>query len=135
MKQLSFWQRVGVIGGVVFIDQLSKWLVTLWRPELIQLNQQMAFSQNFFGLSIEFWVMSTGILVFVLGMMVLRVPTAATLPAALLVGGGVSNWLDRWWLGGVRDWMEIPFIGLNNNLADYALTAAVLIWMWQNLSD
>ena len=135
MKQLSFWQRVSVIGGVVLMDQLSKWLVALWRPELIQLNQHLAFSQDFFGLGIEFWVMSTGILVFILAMMVLRVPAAATLPAALLVGGGLSNWLDRWWLGGVRDWMEIPGVGLYNNLADYAITAAVLLWLWQNLRD
>lgn len=135
MKPLSFWQRLSVIGGVVFLDQCSKWLVTVWRPELILLNQHMAFSQDFFGLGIEFWVMSTGILVFILALMVLRLPAAATLPPALLVGGGLSNWLDRWWFGGVRDWMEIPFIGLSNNLADYAITAAVLIWLWKNLSD
>lgn len=134
MRQLAFWQQISIISGVVVLDQVSKWLVSVWRPEQIQLNQYLAFSQDFLGLGPDFWLCSTGILLFVLLLMTLRLSQLATLSMALLLGGGLSNWLDRWWFGGVRDWLVIPATALKNNLADYVLVAAVVLWIWQNRS-
>lgn len=47
--------------------------------------------------------------------------------SGLFFGGAVSNLLDRWWLGSVRDWLPIPLVGMSNNIADYALAGAILL--------
>lgn len=131
--QLSFLQRLGIGASALALDQGSKWLVQRWRPDWLQLNQVGALSQDFFGLGTGFWLVLTGIVLIALSMVALRSTTLSSLPTALLIGGGLSNWLDRWLYGGVRDWLVIPGTALKNNLADYALTAAVVVWLWQNL--
>ena len=45
----------------------------------------------------------------------------------LILGGGISNLVDRVLFGGVRDWMTLPVLGLHNNLADWAIVLG-LIW-------
>lgn len=45
----------------------------------------------------------------------------------LFIGGAVSNIIDRIYFGGVRDWFPIPFVGLRNNLADWAIFLAVFL--------
>ncbi len=45
----------------------------------------------------------------------------------LFVGGAVANMYDRVVFGAVRDWLPIPFTGLVNNVADWALGAVVVI--------
>jgi len=52
---------------------------------------------------------------------------------ALLVGGGVSNVLDRLAFGAVRDWLPLPLLGLSNNLADWAITAGLAAVVWRAL--
>lgn len=48
--------------------------------------------------------------------------------SGLLLGGALSNIVDRIVVGGVRDWLIIPYTGLSNNLADYAIIIA-LVWI------
>lgn len=48
--------------------------------------------------------------------------------ATLVLAGGVSNLLDRLYWGGVRDWLEVPGLGIRNNLADWMITMGVLCW-------
>lgn len=44
----------------------------------------------------------------------------------MVLGGGLSNWLDRAVYGAVRDPLRVPFTSLNNNLADYAIFIGIL---------
>lgn len=44
----------------------------------------------------------------------------------LIIFAGVSNIIDRVIWGGVRDWVELPFFGMKNNLADMFLTASII---------
>jgi len=46
--------------------------------------------------------------------------------AGLILGGGISNTLDRIFFGGVRDWMTLPILGLQNNLADWAIVGGLV---------
>jgi signal peptidase II len=39
----------------------------------------------------------------------------------LLLGGAVSNIIDRLFFGGVRDFLPVPFVNIQNNLADWAI--------------
>jgi signal peptidase II len=47
----------------------------------------------------------------------------------LLLGGAVSNFLDRLLFGAVRDWLPLPLLSLSlkNNLADWAVCLSLLI--------
>jgi lipoprotein signal peptidase len=47
--------------------------------------------------------------------------------AVFFLSGALSNLLDRIWLGGVRDWLTLPFIGLKNNLADYYIGVSSIL--------
>lgn len=47
-------------------------------------------------------------------------------PAVILIlAGAISNLIDRIVWGGVVDWLPIPFLGLKNNLADWAIFIGV----------
>ncbi len=46
--------------------------------------------------------------------------------AGLILGGGISNLIDRIMLGGVRDWITLPAFGIQNNLADWAIVFGLI---------
>ena len=66
-----------------------------------------------------------------------RLRTTEIIALTLVFGGGVSNLMDRFWLGVVRDFVVIGVGRLRTgvfNLADVAITAGGLLWLlttWQ----
>lgn len=46
----------------------------------------------------------------------------------VLIGGTVSNLLDRIIYQGVQDWLPLPFVSLSNNLADWMICFC-LVWL------
>lgn len=44
-----------------------------------------------------------------------------------ILGGGLSNILDRLFIGAVRDPLVVPFTNLHNNIADYAIFCGVTL--------
>lgn len=55
------------------------------------------------------------------------------LAAGVLFGGAISNVMDRVLFGGVRDWFPLPFVHLNNNLADWSICFAIMYLFWQEV--
>lgn len=51
--------------------------------------------------------------------------------SGLFWAGVVSNLLDRILLGGVSDWISLPYIELKNNLADFYLSIALMLLIIQ----
>jgi lipoprotein signal peptidase len=47
--------------------------------------------------------------------------------AGLFWAGVVSNLLDRILLGGVIDWISLPYVEIKNNLADFYLAIALIL--------
>lgn len=47
--------------------------------------------------------------------------------AVLFFAGGLSNIFDRLVVGGVRDWLPIPYTGLYNNFADWYIAIALIL--------
>ena len=45
----------------------------------------------------------------------------------LFWAGVVSNLLDRVFLGGVNDWISLPYVGIKNNLADFYISIALIL--------
>lgn len=50
--------------------------------------------------------------------------------SGMFFGGAVSNLFDRFFYGGVRDWLPIPFTPLHNNIADWAVVAGLFLIFW-----
>lgn len=120
---------------VVVIDQLSKLVVSQVQPSVLTHNPGISFG----------WLPgNTGAIVFstvLIGGIVWwwqsvqdRSPSGwPNLGIQLLLGGAISNLLDRIIWGGVRDWLPIPFTALSNNLADWAIAVGVVLLLFSQL--
>lgn len=53
--------------------------------------------------------------------------------AGIFWAGVISNLLDRVLLGGVSDWISLPFVEVKNNLADFYLSIALMLLLIQQL--
>lgn len=51
-------------------------------------------------------------------------------PVGLLIGGAAANILDRILYGGVRDWLPVPGLPLENNLADWCIFIGIVWIVW-----
>jgi len=51
----------------------------------------------------------------------------------LFLGGAMSNIVDRLVLGGVRDFLPVPVIGITNNLADYFIVGSLAIILFAEI--
>lgn len=116
---------VGVIILVtIAVDQLSKYLAPL--AFQVSLNPGISFG---WGNAMPSWIL-TGVLTVLIGVIWWLARSfwqRHLFITGLFFGGAVSNILDRWIWGAVRDWLPLPFTNIHNNLADYALAAAVLL--------
>jgi lipoprotein signal peptidase len=53
----------------------------------------------------------------------------------IFLAGIMSNTADRFLYGGVRDWLEIPFLSIKNNLADWYIFVAILGFVLQYIYE
>jgi lipoprotein signal peptidase len=110
---------------LVVVDQLSKW----WVGEVgrfMQLNQGVSFGLLAHDSG---WLSGTVLLVV---MIVLYQSFADfwhkhSTWSAVFFAGAFSNILDRFFVGGVRDWLAIPLTSLYNNLADWYIAVALIV--------
>jgi lipoprotein signal peptidase len=140
---LRGWRIVGLSAGmavlVVLVDQFSKAWVAPYFNLAITLNPAGAGSIPWLGNHATGWLWGGGVVLLGLSFWAIHQlrHTPNQWPAwGLILGGGVSNWLDRWHWQGVRDWLTVPGLELKNNLADYALTMGI-IWLvinWMKVS-
>lgn len=54
--------------------------------------------------------------------------------SGLFLGGAMSNIVDRIVLNGVRDFLPIPFIGIQNNLADWCIVVSLAYILFKTTS-
>jgi lipoprotein signal peptidase len=109
---------------LVVVDQLSKWLV-VEAGQFVQLNQGISF-----GLLANHYTELSGVVLFAV-MIGLYYAFAQLWQkhsrwAAVFFAGALSNSIDRFLVGGVRDWLPIPLTSLYNNLADWFITVALI---------
>lgn len=114
---------------VILLDQLTKHFATSMGMQM-HLNTGISF-----GLFAS--EKTTVVLLIVLAVVLLVVTRGlwkeSPKISGLFLGGILSNLIDRIAYGGVRDWLLVPFVGLYNNIADWAIIVAVIFWLYQSL--
>jgi signal peptidase II len=130
--------------GVVAVDQLTKALAVhllahrgireVAGPLHVTLYRNFAGSGNrFSGHPVLVSLLALGAVLIVAGLTWRTRSRATAIGAGLLLGGGVSNLLDRLLRapgplrGGVVDWIKPTLHGGTMNLADVAITAGVVL--------
>lgn len=116
--------------SVILIDQVTKWLV----PQEWGISYNTGISLGLFSVLPS--TILTLVLIGILGVVwwVFRAEwKALPLASGLFFGGGVSNVIDRIFMGSVRDWIPVPYLSIYNNLADYAIAAGLLLVLAHSL--
>lgn len=136
-------KNIGIAAAIVSIDQLVKYAIRRcpegvsyeFLPGFIRIthctNSGAAFSlfseYNIFLLVCSILIM-IGVLAFVCRKM--RLTSAAQSACACLIGGGIGNLLDRVFLGGVTDYLELLLFSFPVfNIADIAITLSAALLM------
>lgn len=110
------------------LDQLSKYL-TAGFGHRVYLNPGISFAWLANEAQAIVILLTFGLIVFLslkYGYFWAKHPVAA----GLFFGGAFSNLIDRLILGGVRDWIPVPFLPFQNNLADLAIFASLIMMIW-----
>lgn len=117
-----------MVGLVFLLDQLSKAIILKY-SQAWSLNKGLAF--GVFGG--EFWVTGLVFLALIL-LLDYALPKLSSsdrldrIAFGLLIGGGISNLLDRLRWGGVLDFIDFGFIP-SFNLADLAIFFAMILYV------
>jgi lipoprotein signal peptidase len=115
--------------GVVGIDQLTK----CWARGVgsVVINEGVSFGLGSRGEAWMFSLVSVGVLVF-LFFHLREIWRENWWVLGLLSGAAVSNVIDRWWWGGVLDFLSVPVISVRNNLADWVIFGC-MVWVCMRL--
>lgn len=126
-----------VVLSIIIIDQLSKFLITQYITEKVGTeyfgieiveNTGMAFgfsSGNTKNIILSIFVIA--IVISFIKNQISAIDTKTTISVAMILGGGISNLIDRFFRGGILDFIKILFIP-NFNIADVCIfTGWILI--------
>ena len=105
---------------LIFSDQVLKFLAINFNFLQVSYNRGISFGllPGFWWLGINFLVIA-GIFIFL---------TKKTSLALLLIfSGGLSNFIDRIWYGGVIDYIRIPLFPWAFNLGDIEITLGLIL--------
>lgn len=109
---------------IVLIDQSLKYIVLHTNSSHV-LNRGFSFGV---GAGIGAWVLLALLSIVILD----SVKRGLRLPDMLIISGGFSNMLDRFFHGGVTDWIRVNSLWFN--IADISITAGVL-WICLNAKN
>ncbi|MDA1079608.1 MAG: signal peptidase II [bacterium] len=111
------WLHSGLVAGVaIAIDQITKAQVAA-----VTLNPGIGLGLAASFVSQQLLVIVTITMLVVLWFAVRSWWEHSRIATGLFFGGALSNVLDRVFFGGVRDWLVVPVLGIQNNLADWAI--------------
>lgn len=132
---------LAIAAVVVVIDQVIKYFVdlnlkpigsTVAIPNILDLvyveNRGVAFGM--FKDMRWIFVVLTGVVIVVFTVMLIKNAGKSklfSLAAALIVGGGIGNLIDRVFLGYVIDYLQLSFFSPVCNFADYCITAGTVL--------
>ena len=114
---------------IFLLDQLTKFL--FYQSEGGSLNTGISFS--FFSSSTLLGqILLIPIMMFFVVIIFRLFGAKFPFLSGLLIGGAVSNIVDRLLFGGVRDFLPVPFFLIQNNLADWAILVGLVGMVGRN---
>ncbi|MEO8581834.1 MAG: signal peptidase II [Patescibacteria group bacterium] len=119
-----------VFSVVIGVDQLTKW----WARGQggVVLNEGVSFGLGQHQ-SVWVFVVLTGLVLLSLFLLFKEIWQKNMVMFGVLSGAAMSNVLDRLIWGGVQDFLPIPILRLQNNIADWVIFAC-LVWLgWRLL--
>lgn len=110
---------------LVSLDQISKW----WAQQagLVTWNEGIAFGLGQGRISQAVVTLGLTLVLFIAWRVVGQISTKNSLPGTFILAGAFSNLIDRILFGAVRDWLPVPLMGLQNNMADWLIAAGVIL--------
>jgi len=113
---------------VISADQISKFSINKL-GFVINCNKGIAF-----GLGQDVTAIAIAVLIVVFGLLIYEKQQLTKISLALIFAGGVSNLIDRIFVGCVRDFIKVGFWPAFN-LADSAITVGVLLFLLTLFKD
>lgn len=120
-KSLKFCSVVVLV--FILIDQLTKFLLRIFLAEKVFINQNFFFGFNF-NISLYYLV------IFLLLVLIWLYYSKNKFGQSFILAGGVSNLIDRLFLGGVVDYNIEKIVAFN--LADLLIVFGVLYILYLN---
>lgn len=122
-----YLQSLIVALAVVVVDQLSK--VIAAKYGWITVNTGVSF--GLLGSNDQLVATAVFVGFAVLGILAMQLYCKKyPLAIGLFLGGAVANLIDRFLFNGVRDWLPVVVLPIKNNLADWAIFAAVVLLLF-----
>jgi lipoprotein signal peptidase len=121
-KKFQFFVAFFVI---LILDQLSKGFAR--GLGIVTFNSGISFSL-FDGVAGAVYVVVTIVLLGVIGKWLWSVWLNNLVAFGLLCGAAISNAVDRLFFNGVQDFLPVPFLHIQNNVADWVIFG-VLFWV------
>lgn len=107
---------------LIFFDQVLKFLAINFDFLPVSYNQGISFG----FLPGNWWLVVNLIIIIVIFAIFIK---KMELGILLILGGGISNFIDRIWWGEVVDYIGIPLFPWKFNLADVWITLGVIIFL------
>ena len=118
---------------IVAIDQFSKYLVVLLGFDIV-LNKGISLNLLNF-ISTDLMTLLLIFLVLLVFFIFKKDQKKHPVVLGLFFGGAVSNIMDRILYGAVRDWLKIPFLDVQNNLADWFIFLGLVVFLLSLFKD
>lgn len=122
---MVFW--ISFLSGIT-LDQFSKLLATDLLKSVVNPGIAWGWMSTFPAGILNFFLL---LIVIFLGKFWLREWREYQLISGLFWAGVTSNLIDRFLLGGVTDWLVLPFWEVKNNLADIFIFLGVVRIVWR----
>lgn len=117
--------RALVIGSVILlVDQATKKLAGLYG--MVLLNTGISFGLLPADHPVLSFLLMVGLAMLIMTL-IQQHWHKHPISTGLFMGGAISNLIDRLVHGGVKDWLPVGPLPLKNNLADWAIFAAVIL--------
>lgn len=110
---------------IIILDQASKMVASQYG--LVTINQGISFNllANFFHATFL-----AHLIFLILILLFWWQKRISNWLGVIIFASGFSNFLDRIFYEGVRDFIQVPYLNISNNLADWFVFVAMMIWLY-----
>lgn len=126
-RRMAAVKILGIVLTVIFVDLASKFVALSLGWQTVK-NSGVSFGLLVGNTALQ-WVVLLLMLLSILYFLVEKM--IDQIGGVLMFGGGMSNSIDRLLDGAVLDWIPLPAVSLQNNVADFAIFFGMVMIVWR----